>query len=145
MPTLLTARALPRREAGAGDERTASGPPQWFAAPLRWKGILLCSCRRSDSRRTVCAKLALPELDGSTKMDLANMRENGRAVAHGVLLGFATTERCSMSTISRITWLCRRSGRDMVCTRCGIIGADARPNWQEQPPRESLTGVQWRS
>jgi hypothetical protein len=24
-----------------------------------------------------------------------------------------------------------------VC--CGIIGADARPNWQEQPPRESLT------
>jgi hypothetical protein len=23
-------------------------------------------------------------------------------------------------------------------------GADARPNWQEQPQRESLTGVQWR-
>jgi hypothetical protein len=20
----------------------------------------------------------------------------------------------------------------MVCTRCGIVGADARPNWQEQ-------------
>jgi hypothetical protein len=33
----------------------------------------------------------------------------------------------------------------MVCTRCGIIGADARPNWKEQPPRETLTGVQWRS
>jgi hypothetical protein len=32
----------------------------------------------------------------------------------------------------------------MVCARCGIIGADARPNWQEQPQRESLTGVQWR-
>jgi hypothetical protein len=30
----------------------------------------------------------------------------------------------------------------MVCTGCGIVGADARPNWQEQPPRESLTGVQ---
>jgi hypothetical protein len=25
-----------------------------------------------------------------------------------------------------------------------IIGADARPNWQEQPQRESLTGVQCR-
>jgi hypothetical protein len=41
-----------------------------------------------------------------------------------------------------------RAGADvrprMVCTRCGIVGADARPNWQEQPPRESLTGVQWR-
>ena len=35
-------------------------------------------------------------------------------------------------------------GPRMVCTRCGIIGADARPNWQEQPERETLTGVQWR-
>jgi hypothetical protein len=32
----------------------------------------------------------------------------------------------------------------MVCTRCGIIGADARPNWREQPARESPTGGQWR-
>jgi hypothetical protein len=28
-------------------------------------------------------------------------------------------------------------GPRMVCTRCGIFGADARPNWQERP---SLTG-----
>ena len=35
-------------------------------------------------------------------------------------------------------------GPRMVCTRCGIIGADARPNWKEQPARETLTGVQWR-
>jgi hypothetical protein len=35
-------------------------------------------------------------------------------------------------------------GPRMVCTRCGIIGADARPYWQEQPPRETLTGAQWR-
>jgi hypothetical protein len=35
-------------------------------------------------------------------------------------------------------------GPRMVCTRCGIIGADARPHWGEQPRRESLTGVQWR-
>jgi hypothetical protein len=32
-----------------------------------------------------------------------------------------------------------------VCTSCGIVGADARPNWKEQPPRETLTGAQWRS
>jgi hypothetical protein len=31
-------------------------------------------------------------------------------------------------------------GRRMVCTSCSIIGADARPNWGEQPP----DGVQWR-
>jgi hypothetical protein len=35
-------------------------------------------------------------------------------------------------------------GPRMVCTRCGIIGADARPNWKERPERETLTGVQWR-
>jgi hypothetical protein len=28
-------------------------------------------------------------------------------------------------------------GPRMVCTRCGIIGADARPNWRGQPTRES--------
>ena len=36
------------------------------------------------------------------------------------------------------------SGPRMVYTRCGIIGADTRPNWSEQQPRETLTGVQWR-
>jgi hypothetical protein len=35
-------------------------------------------------------------------------------------------------------------GPRMVCTRCGIVGADARPNWTELPPRSSLIGVQWR-
>jgi hypothetical protein len=34
--------------------------------------------------------------------------------------------------------------RRVVCTRCGMIGADVRPNWQEREGRESLTGVQWR-
>jgi hypothetical protein len=36
-------------------------------------------------------------------------------------------------------------GPRMVCTSCGIVGADARPNWKEQPQRESLTGVRWRT
>jgi len=36
-------------------------------------------------------------------------------------------------------------GPRMVCTRCGIgiIGAIARPNWQERLESESLTGRQW--
>jgi hypothetical protein len=33
----------------------------------------------------------------------------------------------------------------MVCTGCGMIGADVRPNWQQRPARESITGNQWRS
>jgi hypothetical protein len=31
-------------------------------------------------------------------------------------------------------------GPRIVCTRCGIIGADARPDWHEQAQRPSLTG-----
>ena len=31
----------------------------------------------------------------------------------------------------------------IVCTSCGIIGAFARPNWQDRPASESLTGRQW--
>jgi hypothetical protein len=34
-------------------------------------------------------------------------------------------------------------GPRMVCTACGIVGADARPNWQEREGRESLTVTQW--
>jgi hypothetical protein len=32
-------------------------------------------------------------------------------------------------------------GPRMVCTRCGIIGADARPNWRERPARLSGAGT----
>jgi len=35
-------------------------------------------------------------------------------------------------------------GPRMVCTACGIVGADARPNWKERSERGSLTGVQLR-
>jgi hypothetical protein len=34
-------------------------------------------------------------------------------------------------------------GPRMVCTRCGIVGADVRPNWTERPERPTLTGTQW--
>lgn len=29
----------------------------------------------------------------------------------------------------------------MICTQCGVIGAEARPNWSERPQRETLTGA----
>jgi hypothetical protein len=34
--------------------------------------------------------------------------------------------------------MCRKT----VCTKCGVIGVDVRPNWDERPG--SLTGTQWR-
>jgi hypothetical protein len=33
--------------------------------------------------------------------------------------------------------------RSAVCTKCGMIGADVRPNWSERPPPWSLTGAHW--
>jgi hypothetical protein len=35
-------------------------------------------------------------------------------------------------------------GPRMVCTRCGIVGADARPNWHERAPPAVTTGAGWR-
>jgi hypothetical protein len=35
-------------------------------------------------------------------------------------------------------------GPRMVCSSCGIVGADVRPNWAERSGRESLTGGHWR-
>jgi hypothetical protein len=34
--------------------------------------------------------------------------------------------------------------RQAVCTKCGIIGGQVRPNWDDRPESESLTGAQWR-
>ena len=39
--------------------------------------------------------------------------------------------------------LVRSFGPRMVCTHCGIIGADARPNWQEMPRRQTMVGSGW--
>ena len=76
-------------------------------------------------------------------MTLGNMRENG------VRSLFVSCWQFHHEAILNVeTWPDQvpvpTFGPRMVCTKCGMIGADARPNWQEQPTRESLTGVQWR-
>jgi hypothetical protein len=76
-------------------------------------------------------------------MDLANMRANG------VRSLDVQCNKCRHREIVNVEHL---SGnvtvaslrRRMVCTKCGTVGADVRPNWLEQPERESLTGKQWR-
>jgi hypothetical protein len=74
-------------------------------------------------------------------MTLGNMRGNGvRSLA-------VSCWNCHHEAVLSDRWpdhmLVPCLGPRMVCTRCGIIGADARPNWNERPGRESLTGVQW--
>jgi hypothetical protein len=76
-------------------------------------------------------------------MTLGNMRANG---IHSLAVGSAcaTTRRSSVQRRWPDNVPVPAFGPRMVCTKCGIVGADARPNWREQPARESLSGAQWR-
>jgi hypothetical protein len=76
-------------------------------------------------------------------MDLANMRQNG------VRSLDVQCNQCRHRVIVNVDHLpgdvtVPSFGPRMVCTKCGTIGADVRPNWKEQPPRESRTDKQWR-
>jgi len=62
-------------------------------------------------------------------MTLGNMRANG--VHRAILTADPWPDYVPVPTF----------GPRMVCTRCGIIGADARPNWREQPARLSGAGA----
>jgi hypothetical protein len=74
-------------------------------------------------------------------MTLANMRANGvRSLS-------IRCELCHHEAVMNVdayaeTVPVPSFGPRMVCTSCGIIGADARPNWSERPVRPSLTGGQ---
>jgi hypothetical protein len=76
-------------------------------------------------------------------MDLRNMR------AHGVRSLWVVCELCHPDAVLNVDRFSDAvpvpafGPRMVVCTRCGIIGAFARPNWQERPSTESLTGRQW--
>jgi hypothetical protein len=64
-------------------------------------------------------------------LDLANMREKGvrsldvqcHGCRHQVVLNVDP-----YPGELRIRWF----GTRMVCTKCGMVGADVRPNWQER-------------
>jgi hypothetical protein len=76
-------------------------------------------------------------------MTLANMRAQG---VHSLAV---TCELCRHAAVlSADTWAddvpVPSFGPRMVCTGCGIVGADTRPNRQERRKTESLTGRQWR-
>jgi hypothetical protein len=64
-------------------------------------------------------------------VDLANMRANGVQS-----LEVSCWQCHHRATLSADPWSDDVSvptfGPGMVCTRCGIIGADAEPNWQER-------------
>jgi hypothetical protein len=64
-------------------------------------------------------------------MDLANMRQNGvrsiEVMCHG----------CRHEVVLNVDQypgdlLVREFGPRLVCTKCGMVGADVRPNWKER-------------
>jgi hypothetical protein len=69
--------------------------------------------------------------DPIVQMDLANMRHNGvRSLA-------VQCRGCRHEVIMNVDHLpgdvaVPSLGPKMVCTKCGTIGADARPNWLEK-------------
>ena len=72
-------------------------------------------------------------------MTLGNMRETGvrsLAVTCGALWCHheAVLDVSGFAGDVTVPSFCRR----MVCTVCGAIGADARPNWNERAPRSLL-------
>jgi hypothetical protein len=64
-------------------------------------------------------------------MDLANMRQNGvrsldvmcHGCRHQVIINVD-----NYAAALRVRWF----GPRMVCTKCGMVGADVRPNWKER-------------
>jgi hypothetical protein len=75
-------------------------------------------------------------------MTLGNIRENGMRSL------FVSCWQCHhQAVLSADHWPddipVPAFGPRMVCTACGIRRGCA-ANWREQPPRESMTGVQWR-
>ena len=75
-------------------------------------------------------------------MTLANMR------AQGVRSLWVVCELCHHEAVLNVDGYgdavpVPAFGPRMVRTSCGIVGALARPKWQERAPSESLTGKQW--
>jgi hypothetical protein len=66
-------------------------------------------------------------------MDLANMRQNG---VRSLDIQCCLCCRCLHQVILNVDHLpgdltVPSFGSHIVCTKCGTIGADARPNWKE--------------
>jgi hypothetical protein len=65
------------------------------------------------------------------RMDLANMRQNGVRSLLVMCYG------CRHEVIVNVDmypgeFLVRDFGSRMVCTNCGTVGADVRPNWKQR-------------
>ena len=77
-------------------------------------------------------------------MDLGNIRDNGvrRLDVHCWLCHHAAVLDVDSYADHVIV---QSFAPRMVCTGCGIIGADVRPCWREAPKGATMIGPHWRS
>jgi len=75
-------------------------------------------------------------------MTLANMRQNG---VRSLIVTCAICRHAALLNVDAFAGSVPvpAFGPRLICTRCGIIGADVRPNWKERAAGASLTGRQW--
>jgi hypothetical protein len=62
-------------------------------------------------------------------MTLGNMRANG---ARSLIVHCSACPRIVVFNVDAYSEAVPAFGPRMVCTGCGMIGADARPNWRER-------------
>jgi hypothetical protein len=86
--------------------------------------------REVEIRRVRCLDLPPSPLKPS---------ETGQHTGAGLALS-ATMMPWSRPTGGPTMSRCRASGPRMVCTRRGIVGADARPNWKDRPAGRARPG-----
>jgi hypothetical protein len=76
-------------------------------------------------------------------MTLANMRANDvRRLVVYCLAPYCHHRRVIEADAYAGALPVKGFGPHMVCTRCGLIGADVRPNWMDQPPRSPLIPIE---
>jgi hypothetical protein len=77
-------------------------------------------------------------------MDLGNMRKLGVRSLDVMCLNPDCRHQVVMN-VDRFPdyTLVQSFSAKKICAKCGLVGADARPNWKEQPRHSSLTGKQW--
>jgi len=85
----------------------------------------------------------VPDYDFDPSHDLV-VRAGGRAWGNLMVhpRHQALIDVSSYPADTEVPWFARK----VICAKCGVRGRhiDVRPNWKEQPTRESLTGKHWR-
>jgi hypothetical protein len=107
------------------------GVGRLHARPRRLKSPLIRG-QCQFQRRYICV---LTMQDAAAPMTLGNMRANG---VH-TLAVWCEGRGCNHQLILDVSRFADdvpvpAFGPRMACTICGVIGADARPNWQERAP-----------